>query len=75
LETLNAYRDHGEPKARLDEEGEHARWALRRLPELGINIDQITRQLEGEGVEKFNRAFDKLMNALGKRSLLPLASP
>jgi transaldolase len=75
LETLNAYRDHGEPKARLDEEGEHARWALRRLPELGINIDQITRQLEGEGVEKFNRAFDKLMNALGKKSVLPLASP
>ena len=26
-----------------------------RLPELGIRIDKVTRQLEGEGVENFNQ--------------------
>lgn len=68
IETLDAYRDHGEPKARLEQESEHAGWVLRHLPELGINIDQVTQQLENEGVEKFNLAFDKLMKALKKES-------
>ena len=64
VETLDAYRRHGESKARLEQGVEQAGWVLQRLPELGINIDQVTQQLEDEGVEKFNQAFDKLMNAL-----------
>ncbi|MEO8429075.1 MAG: transaldolase family protein, partial [Verrucomicrobiota bacterium] len=68
VETLNAYRDHGEPKARLEQDVEHAAWALQSLPELGINVDQVTQQLEDEGVEKFNQAFDKLMDALKQKS-------
>ncbi|MCX6358018.1 MAG: hypothetical protein NT045_09140, partial [Candidatus Aureabacteria bacterium] len=41
-----------------------ARWVLERLPELGISIDNVTQQLEDEGVEKFNKPFDKLMETL-----------
>ena len=62
--TLDAYRDHGEPKPSLEHDVGRADWVLQRLPELGINIDQVTQQLEDEGVEKFKSAFDKLMNAL-----------
>jgi transaldolase len=68
LETLDAYRDHGEPKARLEQDVKEARWVLERLPELGISIDDVTRQLEDEGVEKFNQPFDKLMETLAQRS-------
>jgi len=68
LETLDAYRDHGEPKARLEQDLKEARWVLERLPELGISIDNVTRQLEDEGVEKFNKPFDKLMETLVQRS-------
>jgi transaldolase len=68
LETLNAYRDHGEPKARLEHHVKEAHWLLARLPELGIDIDQVTRQLEDEGVQKFNKPFDKLMETLAQRS-------
>ncbi len=64
VETLDAYRDHGEPKASLEHDVEQAGWVLQRLPELGLKIDQVTQQLEDEGVEKFNQSFDKLMNAL-----------
>jgi transaldolase len=64
VETLDAYRDHGQSKASLDSDVEKAGWVLQRLPELGINLDQVTQQLEDEGVEKFNQAFDKLMKAL-----------
>jgi transaldolase len=68
LETLNAYRDHGEPKARLEHHVKEAHWLLARLPELGIDIDLVTRQLEDEGVQKFNKPFDKLMETLAQRS-------
>ena len=32
-------------------------------PELGISVDDVTRQGEGEGVTKFNQPFHKLMEA------------
>jgi transaldolase len=68
LETLDAYRDHGEPKARLEQDVQEARRVLERLPELGISIDTVTQQLKDEGVEKFNKPFDKLMETLAQRS-------
>ena len=68
LETIDAYRDHGEPQARLEQDVKEARRVLERLPELGISIDNVTRQLEDEGVEKFNQPFDKLMETLAQRS-------
>jgi len=66
IETLDAYRDHGKPKDRIEQEVVKARWVLDRLPELGISIDKVTQQLEDEGVEKFSNSFDKLMETLEK---------
>jgi transaldolase len=66
LETLDAYRDHGEPKARLEQDVEQANRILERLPEFRISIDKLTQQLEDKGVEKFNKPFDKLMETLAK---------
>jgi transaldolase len=68
LETIDAYRAHGEPKVRLEQEVNEARRVLEWLPKLGISIDDVTRQLEDEGVEKFNKPFDKLMETLAQRS-------
>ena len=69
VETLNAYRDHGIPKACLENDVGEATRVLKRLPELGISIDKVTQQLEDEGVTKFNQPFDKLMETLAQRSL------
>ncbi len=63
-ETLDAYRDHGRPAARLEEGLDKAERAFQRLESLGIDIDQVTQQLEDEGIEKFNKPFDLLMDAL-----------
>jgi transaldolase len=68
LETLDAYRDHGDPKARLEQGVRESCGILELLPELGISIDKVTQQLEDEGVEKFNKPFDKLMETLEQRS-------
>ena len=72
VETLDAYRDHGDPKARLEEDVEQAGRVLERLPEFRISIDKVTQQLEDEGVDKFNKPFDKLMETLAKTSQPPV---
>ena len=69
VETLNAYRAHGAPEARLEQDVEQAYSILARLPIVGISLDQVTQQLEDEGVAKFNQPFDQLMKALGGRRL------
>ena len=66
METLDAYRDHGDPQMHLEQDVDRARSVLERLPELGINIDHVTQQLESEGVEKFNQPFVRLMESLAK---------
>ena len=67
LETLAAYRDHGKPASRLSKGGVKAAATLRRLSEAGIDLDRATQQLEDEGVEKFAKAFDILMNTLEEK--------
>ena len=66
LETLEAYRDHGRPEARLEENVPQAAWTLERLSDIGILVDKVTQQLEDEAVEKFIKPFDKLMETLEK---------
>jgi len=68
VETLDAYRDHGKPKVRLEQDIKEARRVLKLLSELGVSIDNVTQRLEDEGVEKFNKPFDRLMEVLAKTS-------
>lgn len=65
--TLEAYRDHGNPEARLEQDSPVGNAVLSQLAALGIDIDRVTRQLEDDGVAKFNTAFDKLMAALQEK--------
>lgn len=66
LNTLDAYRDHGDPNVRLTQDVEKARLLLEQLSEVGISIDQVTQQLEDDGVAKFNKPFDQLMETLAQ---------
>jgi transaldolase len=73
LETLDAYRDHGDPEVRLNLDIAKTPFLFQELLEIGINIDQVTQKLEDEGVDKFNKAYDKLIatlkNAVSKNSI------
>ena len=44
-----------------------AQRVLERLPDVGIALDAVTQQLEDEGVQKFAKAFDHLMNTLREK--------
>jgi transaldolase len=64
LETLNACRDHGKPALRLGDGVAEAQTALDELAGLGIDLDEITQQLEDQGVAAFAKAFEVLMASL-----------
>jgi transaldolase len=65
-ETLEAYRDHGEPAGRLEDNATEADHLLARLSEVGINMDDIVNQLEAEGIDKFIKPYDSLINKLNE---------
>jgi transaldolase len=73
FETLNAYRDHGHPAARLEEKVAEAYAVLDKLSEVGIDLEQVTQQLEDEGVQKFIQPFDRLLDTLEKERMAVLS--
>src|SRR5699024_3414508 len=64
MKTLEAYRDHGNPTRRLEDDLDKTEQVLNDLPKLDIDLKEVTQQLEDEGVERFNKPFDKLMDVL-----------
>lgn len=67
LETLEAYRDHGNPKSLLEDNPDHAKKILTELQSIGINLNQVTQQLENEGVKKFSNSLDSLIKSIEKK--------
>jgi transaldolase len=67
LETLEAYRDHGDPAVRIKDDLDLTDEVLNGLSELGVDLADVTKQLEKEGVEKFNESYDKLIASLAKK--------
>ncbi len=66
-ETLNAYRKHGDPVLRLEQDLTQASKAPVSLAKLGIELEDVAQQLEEEGVKKFIEPFDKLLASLEQR--------
>lgn len=67
LETLEAYRDHGEPGPdRVLEGAADAQALLTALSGVGVDLDSVVAQLESEGVEKFVKPFRSLLNTLAE---------
>jgi transaldolase len=64
LETIEAFRDHGIAANTLEQGLDTATAILDKLKAAGIDIDAITQQLEDEGIEKFNKPFEKLLQAI-----------
>jgi len=65
--TLEAFADHGHVRATLLEGWEEAEAQLARLAELGIDLDEVTEQLQEEGIEKFARAYRSLLQTIDSK--------
>jgi transaldolase len=73
--TLAAFNDHGRVAETLEEGVDEARAHLAELAALGVNLTDITDQLEREGVASFSKSFEELMSGIeGKRSALSAAA-
>jgi transaldolase len=67
LETIEAYRDHGRPAPRIEEDLDACRQKLETLGELGIDLAAAAQQLEDEGVDKFVKPFEKLLATIDRQ--------
>ena len=65
--TMNAYRDHGDPEPRLEEDLKKAPEIFDALRELGLDINAQTKKLEDEGIRKFVEPYDSLMTILEEK--------
>src|SRR5882757_3364614 len=65
--TLDAFRDHGQPRDSLEENVEEARRVLDELDKSGISLDAITADLVKDGVKQFADAADKLYGAVAHK--------
>ena len=63
-QTLVAFLDHGKVRASLEEALDVSRQQLAALESLGISIDEVTTELEVEGVKSFAEAFSILLKAV-----------
>lgn len=69
--TLDAFRDHGAPRAALADGLDEARATLAELARLGIDLDAATDALVADGVRLFIDAADTLLGAVAaKRAAL-----
>jgi len=64
LETIEAFADHGVAANTLEQGLDEATETLNKIKSAGIAIETITQQLEDEGIEKFNKPFEKLLQAI-----------
>lgn len=67
VSTLDAYRDHGRPEIRIEQDVAGAQQVLDMVPALGIDMKQVAQQLEDEGYEKFCEPYDHLMETMTQR--------
>jgi len=63
--TIAAVIDHGVVKDTVEEGLDEARRVLADLDRAGVSLEQVTDQLEDEGIQKFIEPFDKLMQRFG----------
>lgn len=66
-ETLDAFRDHGDPALRLEQNLTQSVELPAMLAQKKIDLEAVAQQLETEGVKKFIEPFDKLLTSLEQR--------
>ncbi|HXO45304.1 MAG TPA: transaldolase [Candidatus Cybelea sp.] len=66
--TFDAFRDHGKPRASLEQDVDTAHKTMLDLARAGISMKDVTDQLTEDGVKLFSDAFDKLLAAVQKQA-------
>jgi transaldolase len=63
--TMMAYADHGTPGTPIQKSYEEAAGVMKAVADAGVDLDDVFRVLEEEGVQKFVDAWDELTASVG----------
>lgn len=67
LETIHNFSDHGQVSKTIENDIAGAHSTLDALEKVGIHYDQITQQLQDEGVKKFADSFHQLFAGISDK--------
>ncbi len=67
LETIQNFRDHGRVSLTIENDIPLAEAEFAALEEVGIHYDQVTQQLQDEGVQKFTDSFHELFKGIDSK--------
>ena len=66
--TLEAFEDHGTLARTVDADLDAAARTLDRIREVGVDLDDVSRVLEDQGVAAFAKSFDELIASLSAKA-------
>src|SRR6266487_684459 len=64
LETIENFLDHGKVRRSVEDNIQQTKVELEELEKVGIHYDQVTKQLQDEGVQKFADSFHELFKGI-----------
>ncbi len=64
--TFDAFRDHGKPRASLEEDVEGGAATMAALAKIGVDFDEVTDELLDQAVAAFSDAFVSLLASVGR---------
>jgi len=67
LETIKNFREHGVAASTIEKDLAQVKIVLDKLAEAGISYEQVTRQLQDEGVQKFADSFHQLFQGIDNK--------
>jgi transaldolase len=62
--TMKAYADHGAPGTPIQKAYDDAASVMKAVSDAGVDLDDVFRVLEEEGVQKFVDAWDELTDSV-----------
>ncbi len=66
--TIDAFEDHGTVARTVDADVAGAESVLEQLASVGVDMDDVARVLETEGVAAFEKSFDDLLETLQQKA-------
>ena len=67
-QTIDAFRDHGHVSQSLEQDVDGAQAVLDKLAQLGIDLNEVTEQLQADGVDAFANSFESLLNTISSKA-------
>ena len=63
-QTLKSYADHGQPGTPMQSTYKNAAQVMKAVADAGVDLDDVFRVLEDEGIQKFTDSWDELTQSV-----------